>query len=152
ADQSVVRGVFPAEERYTAYFFQMAPGVDVSAFRTDLERTFFVYGLQTTDIREQIVQPFDASHEVLTLLQAYLAIGLLVGSAGLGFGVGVALGMALAYKIYNGYFAAIVVFSVPWPNRALIVGVASAAAVASAAQPAIRASRIPPAEALRYIE
>src|SRR6059036_2696760 len=50
-DQSVVRGVFPAEERYTAYFFQMAPGVDVSAFRTDLERTFFVYGLQTIDIR-----------------------------------------------------------------------------------------------------
>src|SRR5437667_389194 len=53
-DQSVVRGVFPAEERYTAYFFQMAPGVDVSAFRTNLERVFFVYGLQTIDIREQI--------------------------------------------------------------------------------------------------
>jgi len=34
----------------------------------------------------------------------------------------------------------------------LIVGVASVAAVASAAQPAVRASRIPPAEALRYIE
>src|SRR2546422_7714735 len=42
-DQSVVRGVFPVQERYTAYFFQMAPGVDVGAFRTDLERTFFVY-------------------------------------------------------------------------------------------------------------
>jgi len=193
-DQSVVRGVFPAEERYTAYFFQMAPGVDVSAFRTDLERTFFVYGLQTIDIREQIGQAFDASQEVLTLMQAYLGIGLLVGIAGLavitlravverrtqigalraigftrgmvlstflveialiavlGIGIGVALGIVLAYKIYIVYFADIVVFSVPWPNLALIVGVASAAAVASAAQPAIRASRIPPAEALRYIE
>src|SRR3989475_400621 len=82
-DQSVVRGVFPVQERYTAYFFQMAPGVDVGAFRTDLERTFFVYGLQTIDIREQIGQAFDASQEVLTLMQAYLGIGLLVGIAGL---------------------------------------------------------------------
>src|SRR2546429_6714831 len=89
-DHSVVRGVFPVEERYTAYYFQMAPGV--------------------------------------------------------------ALGIVLAYKIYIVYFADIVVFSVPWPNLALIVGVTSIAAVASAAQPAIRASRIPPAEALRYIE
>jgi len=193
-DQSVVRGVFPVEERYTAYFFQMAPGVDVDAFRTDLERTFFVYGLRTIDIREQIGQAFGASQEVLTLMQAYLGIGLLVGIAGLavitlravverrtqigalraigftrgmvlatflveialiavlGIGIGVALGIVLAYKIYIVYFADIVVFSVPWPNLALIVGVASIAAVASAAQPAIRASRIPPAEALRYIE
>jgi len=193
-DQSVVRGVFPAEERYTAYFFQMAPGVDVSAFRTNLERVFFVYGLQTIDIREQIGAAFDASQEVLTLMQAYLGIGLLVGIAGLavitlravverrtqigalraigftrgmvlstflveialiavlGIGIGVALGIVLAYKIYIVYFADIVVFSVPWPNLAFIVGVASIAAVASAAQPAIRASRIPPAEALRYIE
>src|SRR5881628_1080814 len=193
-DQSVVRGVFPAEERYTAYFFQMAPGVDVAAFRADLERTFFVYGLQTIDIREQIGQAFDASQEVLTLMQAYLGIGLLVGIAGLavitlravverrtqigalraigftrgmvlstflveialiavlGIGIGVALGIVLSYKIYIVYFADIVVFSVPWPNLALIVGIASAAAVASAAQPAIRGSRIPPAEALRYIE
>jgi len=193
-DQSVVRGVFPAEERYTAYFFQMLPGVDVPAFRADLERVFFVYGLQTIDIREQIGQAFDASQEVLTLMQAYLGIGLLVGIAGLavitlravverrtqigalraigftrgmvlstflveialiavlGIGIGVALGIVLAYKIYIVYFADIVVFTVPWPNLALIVGVASVAAVASAAQPAIRASRIPPAEALRYIE
>src|SRR5256886_915583 len=193
-DQSVVRGVFPAEERYSADFLQMAPGVDVDAFRTDLERTFFVYGLRTIDIREQIGQAFGASQEVLTLMQAYLGIGLLVGIAGLavitlravverrtqigalraigftrgmvlstflveialiavlGIGIGVALGIVLAYKIYIVYFADIVVFTVPWPNLALIVGVASVAAVASAAQPAIRASRIPPAEALRYIE
>src|SRR3989441_3881063 len=193
-DQSVVRGVFPVQERYTAYFFQMAPGVDVGAFRTDLERTFFVYGLRTIDIREQIGQAFGASPEVLTLMQAYLGIGLLVGIAGLavitlravverrtqigalraigftramvlwtflveialiavlGIGIGVALGIVLSYKIYIVYFADIVVFSVPWPNLSLIVGVASIAAIVSAAQPAIRASRIPPAEALRYIE
>jgi len=44
------------------------------------------------------------------------------------------------------------VFRIPWDHLLLIVGIASVAAVASTAQPAVRASRIPPAEALRYIE
>src|SRR3989454_355997 len=193
-DESVVRTVFPPAERYTAYFFQMSAGVDVAAFRADLERVYFAYGLQTIDIREAIGEEFDSSQQVLTLMQAYLGIGIFVGIAGLavitlravverrtqigalraigftqrmvlatflgeialiavlGIGIGVALGIVFAYKIYVVYFADIVVFSVPWPNLALIVGLTAVAAVGATAQPAIRASRIPPAEALRYIE
>src|SRR5213596_2596556 len=193
-DQDVVRAVFPAQERYTAYFFQMDPTADVGAFRADLERVFFSYGLQTIDIREKIGRAFDASQQVLTLMEAYLGIGLLVGIAGLavitlravverrtqigalraigftrrmvlsvflleialiavlGIGIGVALGIVFAYKVYLVYFADIIVFRIPWDHLLLIVGIASVAAVASTAQPAVRASRIPPAEALRYIE
>src|SRR2546427_280448 len=193
-DQRVVRTVFPPAERYTAYFFQMSAGVDVAAFRADLERVYFAYGLQTIDIREAIGEEFDSSQQVLTLMQAYLGIGILVGIAGLavitlravverrtqigalraigftqrmvlatflgeialiavlGIGIGVALGIVFAYKIYVVYFADIVVFSVPWPNLALIIGLTAVAAIGATAQPAIRASRIPPAEALRYIE
>src|SRR5213595_888481 len=193
-DQDVVRAVFPAQERYTAYFFQMDPTADVGAFRADLERVFFPYGLQTIDIREKIGRAFDASQQVLTLMEAYLGIGLLVGIAGLavitlrevverrtqigalraigftrrmvlfvflleialiavlGIGIGVGLGIVFAYKIWAVYFADIIVFRIPWDHLLLIVGVASIAAVASTAQPAVRASRIPPAEALRYIE
>jgi putative ABC transport system permease protein len=193
-DQDVVRAAFPERERYTAYFFQMAPTADVGAFRADLERVFFAYGLQTIDIREEIGRAFDASQQVLTLMQAYLGIGLLVGIAGLavitlravverrtqigalraigftrrmvlsvflleialiavlGVGIGVTLGIVFAYKIYIVYFADIVVFSIPWTQLSLIIGLASIAAIASTAQPAFRASRIPPAEALRYIE
>ncbi|MFA5895953.1 MAG: FtsX-like permease family protein, partial [Thermoplasmata archaeon] len=148
----------------------------------------------TIDIREQIGQAFDASQEVLTLMQAYLGIGLLVGIAGLavvtlravverrtqigalraigftrrmilhvflleialiailGIGIGVGLGVVFAYKIYLVYFADIITFSVPWVNLVTIVSIASVAAILSTAQPAIRASRIPPAEALRYSE
>ncbi|TLZ93120.1 MAG: FtsX-like permease family protein [Methanobacteriota archaeon] len=193
-DQDVVRAVFPAQERYTAYFFQMAPTADVGAFRANLERVFFAYGLQTIDIREEIGRAFDASQQVLTLMEAYLGIGLLVGIAGLavitlravverrtqigalraigftrrmvlfvflleialiavlGIGIGVGLGIVFAYKIWAVYFADIIVFRIPWDHLLLIVGIASVAAVASTAQPAVRASRIPPAEALRYIE
>ncbi len=193
-DINVTRTVFPAQEQFTAYFFQVAPGVDVTALRNRLEEVYFAYGLQTIDIREQIGAAFDATQEVLTLMEAYLGIGLLVGIAGLavvtlravverrtqigalraigftqgmvlrmflleialiavlGVGIGVGLGIVFAYKVYLVYFAGIVTFSVPWANLGIIVGIASAAAVACTAQPAIRASRIPPAEALRYSE
>ena len=193
-DISVVKSVFPAQEQYTAYFFQVAPGVDVTPLRSRLEQVYFAYGLQTIDIREQIGQAFDATQEVLILMEAYLGIGLLVGIAGLavvtlravverrtqigalraigftqgmvlrmflleialiavlGVGIGVGLGIVFAYKVYLVYFAGIVTFGIPWTNLGVIVGIASAAAVACTAQPAIRASRIPPAEALRYSE
>ena len=193
-DSNVTQIVFPAQEQYTAYFFQVAPGVDVSALRSQLEQVYFKYGLQTIDIREQIGAAFDATQEVLTLMEAYLGIGLLVGIAGLavvtlravverrtqigalraigftrgmvlrmflleialiavlGVGIGVGLGIVFAYKVYLVYFAGIITFSVPWVNLGIIVGIASVAAVACTAQPAIRASRIPPAEALRYSE
>src|SRR3989475_12220577 len=62
----------------------------------------------------------------------------------LGIGIGVALGIVLACKIYIGYFTDIVVFSVPWPNLTLLVGVASIAAVSRAAPPSGRASRTAP--------
>ena len=193
-DSNVTQSVFPAQEQYTAYFFQVAPGFDVTALRTRLEQVYFAYGLQTIDIREQIGQAFDATQEVLTLMEAYLGIGLLVGIAGLavitlravverrtqigalraigftqgmvlrmflleialiavlGVGIGVGLGIVFAYKVYLVYFADLITFSVPWVNLGIIVGIASAAAVACTAQPAIRASRMPPAEALRYSE
>ncbi len=193
-DSNVTRSEFPAQEQYTAYFFQVAPGLDVTALRSRLEQVYFKYGLQTIDIREQIGQAFDASQEVLTLMEAYLGIGLLVGIAGLavvtlravverrtqigalraigftramilrmflleialiavlGVGIGVGLGIVFAYKVYLVYFADIITFSVPWANLGIIVGIASVAAVACTAQPAIRASRMPPAEALRYSE
>ncbi|HYM39010.1 MAG TPA: FtsX-like permease family protein [Thermoplasmata archaeon] len=193
-DINATETVFPAAEQYTAYFFQVAPGTDVTALRTQLEQVYFPYGLQTIDIREQIGQAFDSTQEVLTLMEAYLGIGLLVGIAGLavvtlravverrtqigalraigftrgmvlrmflleialiavlGVGIGVGLGIVFAYKVYLVYFAGVITFSVPWVNLGIIVGIASAAAVACTAQPAIRASRLPPAEALRYSE
>jgi len=70
----------------------------------------------------------------------------------LGIGIGMTLGIVFAWRVYVVYFADLVVFSVPWANLALIVALASGASVLSAAPPALRASRIPPAEALRYIE
>jgi putative ABC transport system permease protein len=193
-DQSVVKGTFNVSRTYTAYFFQLAPGVNTHFMRGELERIFFRYGLRTIDIREEIGRAFDASQQVLTLMQAYLGIGLMVGIAGLGVVttravverrqqigalraigftremvlrsflieiafiaalgilVGVALGVVLAYKVYSVLFADFATFVVPWGNLAVITAIALGATVAATVSPALRASKIPPAEALRYIE
>ncbi len=193
-DRSVVRDRFVLAETFTAYFFQVAPGNNVQYVRTELERVFFAYGLRTIDIREQVGQAFDAAQKVLTLMQAYLGIGLMVGIAGLGvvtaravverrqqigalraigftqgmvlraflleiafvallgIFVGMALGIVLAYKVFSIFFADFVTFTIPWVNLGVITLVALVATVAATASPAVRASKIPPAEALRYIE
>ena len=193
-DQSVVKGNFNVSRTYTAYFFQLAPGTDTGWMRGELERIFFSYGLRTLDIREEIGRAFDASQKVLTLMQAYLGIGLMVGIAGLGvvtaravverrqqigalraigftremvlssflieiafiaalgIVVGMALGVILAYKVYSVFFADFATFVVPWVNLSVIAAIALGATVAATASPAVRASKIPPAEALRYIE
>jgi len=72
--------------------------------------------------------------------------------AALGIVVGIALGVVLSYKVFSVYFADFGVFTIPWLNLAIITAIALGATVAATASPAIRASKIPPAEALRYIE
>jgi len=194
ADQAMVKATFNVSLAYTAYFFQLVPGVDPHIVRSELEREFFRNGLQTIDIREQIDVQFNANQQVLTLMQAYLGIGLLVGIAGLavvtlravterrqqigalraigftrgmvlqtflleimfiallGIAIGVSLGIVLSWKVYLVYFADVAVFVIPWPSIVLNLVVAFLATIACVAQPAIRASRVPPAEALRYVE
>jgi len=49
-------------------------------------------------------------------------------------------------------FADFATFAIPWLNLAAITAIALGAAVAATASPAVRASKIAPAEALRYIE
>jgi len=178
----------------TAYFFQLAPGVDPGEVRALLEEKFFAEGLLTVDIREEITTQFDAAQRVLLLMQAYLAIGLLVGVTGLGvitiravverrqeigvmralgftrrmvrnvflleialiaamgIAIGVGLGVVLAQRVWEVYFSSIAVFTIPWLHLAAVAGVAALFALVATAGPALRASRLPPAEALRSFE
>ena len=72
--------------------------------------------------------------------------------AALGIAVGMALGIVLAFKVFSVFFADFATFTIPWLNLAVITAIALGATVAATASPAVRASKIPPAEALRYIE
>src|SRR5438445_2846841 len=66
------------------FYFQVRPGVDVTQAGHDLERYFISYQLITLNIQEFINQILETTMGVFNLLQAYLALGLIVGISGLG--------------------------------------------------------------------
>jgi putative ABC transport system permease protein len=176
------------------FYFHVRPGVDVTQAGHDLERYFISYQLITLNIQEFINQILETTMGVFNLLQAYLALGLIVGISGLGvitmrnvverrqetgalralgfrksmvlksflfelsfialtgIAMGVALGVALSYDLYLRFFANQAAFVIPWDRLLLLGGIAFIGAVLATASPAIRASRIPPAEALRSFE
>lgn len=74
-------------------------------------------------------------------------------TASLGVVCGLAVGLAVAWGVHFttlrelGY-----AFVVPWTDLAIILVVAYVATVLATLGPSIRASRLPPAEAIRYIE
>ena len=181
-------------EGASTFYFAVRPGVDVTKAGHDLERYFVAYQLITINIQEVINQILEATMGVFNLLEAYLALGLIVGIAGLGvitmrnvverrqetgalralgfrksmvlrsflielsfialtgIALGVALGVALSYDLYLRFFANQAAFVIPWDRLLLLGGIAFLGAVLATASPAIRASRMPPAEALRSFE
>src|SRR6266699_1996559 len=178
----------------STFYFKVRPGVDVTKAGHDLERHFISYQLITLNIQEFINQIQEATTGVFNLLEAYLALGLIVGIAGLGvitmrnvverrqetgalraigfrksmvlksflfelsfialtgITMGVALGIALSYDLYLRFFAEQAAFVIPWERLLLLGGIAFLGSVLATASPAIRAARMPPAEALRSFE
>src|SRR2546425_1735582 len=176
------------------FYFNLRAGVDVTQAGHDLERYFIAYQLITVDIQAVINSILETTMGVFNLLQAYLALGLIVGIAGLGvitmrnvverrqetgalralgfrksmglksflfelsfialtgIAMGVGLGVALSHDLYLRFFANQAAFVIPWDRLLLLGGIAFIGAVLATASPAIRASRIPPAEALRSFE
>jgi len=70
----------------------------------------------------------------------------------LGIVIGVLLGLALSYDMYLTYYSSRVAFSIPWLHLLLICTIAFIATLIATSSPARRASKIPPAEAIRYTE
>ncbi len=70
----------------------------------------------------------------------------------LGILLGLILGIALAYNLFTSMdLFADAEFIIPWPNLALILIFAFVASVLATLSPSIRASKMPPAEALRQV-
>jgi len=176
------------------FYFKIAPGQDATAVSHDLERTFVMYQMVTFDTHAIIQQVLQVVVGIFNLLEAYLALGLIVGIAGLGVitmrnvverrtetgalralgfrrsmvlrsylfelsfialtGIllGDILGIAISYDLFLHFFADQATFIIPWEKLLILSMIAYVGAVVATASPAIRASRIPPAEALRTFE
>ena len=181
-------------EAPSIFYVKVTAGADATAVAHELDRAFIWAGMLALNLNSLVSQITDIISGVFNLLEAYLALGLIVGIAGLGvitmrnvverrtetgalralgfrksmilasfllelmfiavtgIAVGDALGIALSYDLYLKFFADVGFFSIPWDRLILLSSVAFVGAVVATASPAIRAARMPPAEALRSYE
>jgi putative ABC transport system permease protein len=79
-----LRDQFGARVRPTAALLSLAPGVSDRAVAADLQGEFLPQGLVATRIQHVVEQDFAANRSFFQLLQGFLALGLVVGVAGLG--------------------------------------------------------------------
>ena len=75
---------FGARARPSAALLALAPGVSDRAVAADLQGEFLPQGLVATRMRHLVEQDFAANRSFFQLLQGFLALGLVVGVAGLG--------------------------------------------------------------------
>jgi putative ABC transport system permease protein len=177
----------------TGYYFTLAPGVDVNKARLDLGRQLVRDQLEPVIVADQLAQQLSGILTLLNLVTGFLALGLIVGIAGLGvistravverwqqigmlralgyrrslvqrsflmessliailgLAIGALVGVWQSYRFFvvDKTFGT-VVFHVPVVEIALILAGAYLATLVTTFLPARSASRVAPAEALRY--
>jgi putative ABC transport system permease protein len=75
--------LFGGDVRETSLLLRIAPGVDLGSLAARLQAAFLANGLVVSDIGHEVEAGFAASNQFFRLMQGYLALGLLVGIAGL---------------------------------------------------------------------
>ncbi len=177
----------------TGYYFALKPGVDVNKARLDLGRMLVKDQLEPVVVADQLAQQLSGILTLLNLVTGFLALGLIVGIAGLGvistravverfqqigmlralgyrrslvqqsflmessliailgLIIGALVGVWQSYRFFviDKTFGT-VAFNVPVTQIALILVGAYLATLVTTYLPARSASRIAPADALRY--
>ncbi|HLE54326.1 MAG TPA: FtsX-like permease family protein, partial [Thermoplasmata archaeon] len=136
---SVITGVFNLLEAYLALGLIVGvAGLGVITMRNVVERRMETGALRALGFRKSMV------------LKSFLLE--LAFISGTGILIGDLLGIALSYDIFLKFFADTGSYAIPWERLVLLSMVAFVGAVVATASPAIRAARMPPAEALRSYE
>jgi putative ABC transport system permease protein len=176
-------------------FVSLNPGTDADAFAARLQSQFIGNGADAISIAALMDEAFSMSHQIFQLFQGYLAMGLLVGIAGiavvmiravrerrrqigtlraLGFparSVGQSFALEAAYVAIEGTVIGAVLalltlytivvrsdamgdvsFAVPFAQLALLLAGTVLASLAATIAPAMSATRIRPAVALRMTD
>jgi putative ABC transport system permease protein len=177
----------------TGYYFAIKPGVNVNKARLDLGGILVTDQLEPVIVADQLAQQLSGILTLLNLITGFLALGLIVGIAGLGvistravverwqqigmlralgyrrsrvqqsflmessliaiigLVIGALVGVWQSYRFFvvDKMFGT-VIFHVPVLDIGLILGAAYLATLFTTFLPARAASRVAPAEALRY--
>jgi putative ABC transport system permease protein len=178
--------------RPETHYVKVKSGFDEHEVAQEVERAFLSNGINAVVMSERFAQGQVFTRNILRLLQGFMALGLLVGIAGLGvittrtvverrqqvgmlravgyqsnmvalsfvleasfvaltgLVIGAATGIVLGMSIVRVSFANMAEFQIPWGSIVLIMALAYGLSLLTTIVPAWQASRIYPAEALRY--
>jgi putative ABC transport system permease protein len=194
--QAALSTAFGDRVRPTSYLIALRHGVDPVATAKHLESAFLANGVEADAFSKLLHDAVSASLTFDRLIEAFMALGLVVGVAALGvisaravverrqqigvlraigfrkrmvqlsflleasfialtaIVVGTGLGIAVAYNVVDEYARQPSMenlsLTVPWATLAVVFLAVYVVAMATTLLPARRASRIYPAEALRY--
>ncbi|MGD0249985.1 MAG: FtsX-like permease family protein [Thermoplasmata archaeon] len=116
--------------------------------------TMGIVGLRAVDERRREIGMIRANGFTRRMvLRAFLLEYSFVTSVGIA--IGTALGLLIVWNLTRGSAAAsagVMVFTVPWLNLVIVLGAAYGLSMLAIAEPSLRASRLPPAEAVRPTE
>jgi putative ABC transport system permease protein len=82
-NRAAAREQFGDAARPTSVLLRPAPGVAASSLASELQGTFLEQGLVATRIRHVVEESYASSNSFFQLMQGFIALGLLVGIAGL---------------------------------------------------------------------
>jgi putative ABC transport system permease protein len=176
-------------------YVDLAPGVDAELFSTRLQGAYLEHAVEAASISELVEEAYAIWNQIFLIFQGYLALGLVVGVAGLavvmvravrerrrqigalraiGFGsgtVGRAFTLESAFVAVEGTFIGVslalltlsnlvtntdvfgdATLSVPWVSLGVLILGTITASIAATLAPAVSASRIKPAVALRITD
>jgi putative ABC transport system permease protein len=80
----VLRASLATSSSVNRHYLAVAPGTDAAALAAKLEDTFLQNGVESTTIRASVQLNLRTFRNFLALMRGYLALGLLIGIAGLG--------------------------------------------------------------------
>ena len=192
-DRTIVARMFGVQNE-NMYLVDLAGGADSAELSRQLEREFVENGMVAVVMMDNVNRILDSERSIVTLMEGYMAVGLLVGLVGLGIVtvrsvverkreigmvralgftrrmviysflvenlfvvvisciMGIAMAIGIGHRVYLKMFAPDVPFLVPWASLAVITAIAIAGTVIASIPPGLKASRIPPAEAVRYMD
>ncbi len=114
-------------------------GIGIISYRNVIERRQQIGMLRAIGFKKSmIIKSFLIETSFITILAIF---------------IGIILGIGIGWQIYNdGFKEAGASFVIPWMNLIAITVIAYIATLIFTFYPSVKASKIPPAEALRYIE
>jgi putative ABC transport system permease protein len=185
------RELFGSQLVASRFYVALEPGVDPRSFATALQSRFLSNGTEASSINDLMDEAFTMTHQIFQLFEGYLALGLLVGIAGIavvmiravrerrrpigalraigfpsrtigrsfaieagfiaieGTVIGTSLSLLTLWTLTRANAMGDLTFSVPYAMLALLLVGTVAASLAATIAPAVSATRIRPAVALR---